>query len=477
MGSGGGGSSGAVSLPEYQQTIHAYALNDYSGATPTVDFKKHITTNINAAMDNSPFSGSAYDPDTRTAAMATAASTFKSAADALAYGTDFPLFFTAATGQLSALRHMTESITAQAELDALVDRVTPTTDWEAMLASVVAKVVSTLVPQLHLTNAQTELGYLDTLLDAIVHTTDVKTMISNAATQVDTSVNPRSYFTAQAAAAAAILGDDIDTNITPAFQAGMRDLNCVMSSAFVIGLAQINSRKTDQLAKLTADLQTTAYMKRTEIITQAIVEMCKLYIGQLGGRSDQAKTGVALYLGHDKNLVDSITAGVVEEVRLQLGKLSAKTDSAKLAALIYGQEDEGYVRNILTTVDMIYKYHMQQVDFKRVAAHMTAEVNRTALVAEKEEADVNRDIDVADAKWNLELWAYLGNLLASVQGAVVQTTPGKSTASSALGGALMGAAGGAGILAAWPAAAAAVPGGGPAILAAGALLGIGASLL
>lgn len=476
MGSGGGGSSGAVSLPEYQQTLHAYALNDYSGGTPTVDFTKHITTNINAAMDNSPFSASAYNPDTRTGNMATAASTFKSAADALAYGTDFPLFFTAAAGELSGLRHLTESVAALGELDSLVDGVTPTTDWEGALASVVAKIVSTVVPQLHLSSAQTELGYLDTLLDTIVHTTDVKSMISNAATQIDTSVAPGSYFTAQAAAAASIIGDDIDNNITPAFQAGMRDLNAVMSSSFVIGLAHINSRKTDQLAKLTAELQTAAYMKRTDIITQAVVEMCKLYIGQLGGRSDQAKTGVALYLGHDKNLIDAITAGAAEQIKLQLGQLSAKVDSAKLAALIYGQQDDSYIKELLATVEMVYRYHLQQVDFKKVAAQLTADVNRLALVAEKEEVDVNRDIDVADAKWNLELWAYLGNLLASVQGAVVQTSPGKGTASSVIGGGLMGAAGGAGILAAWPAAAA-IPGGAPAVLAAGALLGIGASLL
>lgn len=478
MGSGGGGSSGAVSLPQYQQELHAYAMATYSGGTPTDHFgaKYRLAVQIVNQMDNSPYNSlSAYDPDVRTAAMTGAALYFKNAADALAYGTDFPAFFVAAAAELTGVSHLSDMVSDIGELDTLVDGLTPTTGWEAMLASVVGKVVSTLLPQLHLTNASGELASLDSLLDSIVHTTDVKTMISNAATQIDTSIAPNKYFTAQAAAASAILGDDVDDTLSR-YYAGMRDLNSIMISAYPIGAALLMNRKTDQLAKLTADLQSAAYMKRTDIIAQAVSDMVKLYLGEVAGRGEQARIGTSLYLTHDKNLIDAITAGTIEEVKLQLGKISGKVDSAKLSVLAYGQSDDTYGKQLISVADAMSRYHLQQLDFKRFAAQMTAEANRVALVAEKEETDINREIDVADALWNLELYKYLGNMLAAVQGAVVpHGAPGKSTASSAIGGALMGASAGAMLASAAPALAAAGPAGW--LIGAGAALGVAAGLL
>ena len=483
MGSSGGGSSGSVSLPGYLQWIHALSLSEgWSSSIPSVVPGTHMVDLINANVGNSPYSSmTAYSPDTRTGNITTAASTFKAAADALAYGTDFPLFFISAAAELSSTSHLEDMETAIGAYDEDVEGMSPKTDWEALLASVVAKVVSTVVPQLHLSSKETQLGYLDTLLDGVVHTTDVKAMISDAAAQIDTSIAPDAYFTAQAAAAGTILGDDIDNEITPRFQAGMRDLNSVMNSAYVIGLANINARKTDQIARITADLQTAAYMKRAEIISAAVVEMTKLYLGTIGGRADQARVGNEVYATHDKNLIDCITAGVVDEVRLTLGRLSAKADSAKLSLLAYTTVEGQANKDLLALVGLIAQYHLQQVDFKRHAANMTMEGQKLALIAEKEEWDAERDIDIHDATWDFDCFVYLSNFIAGVQGGVfVPNEPKRNAMGTALGGALMGTAGGAaaiGMAGGWGAAATSMAAvGGPwGALAVGAALGIGAA--
>lgn len=57
------------------------------------------------------------------------------------------------------------------------------------------------------------------------------------------------------AAEGALLDDDIDANILPRFQAGMRDINAVMSSSYVIGKSVIEDARTKALSKFSAELK------------------------------------------------------------------------------------------------------------------------------------------------------------------------------------------------------------------------------
>lgn len=56
-------------------------------------------------------------------------------------------------------------------------------------------------------------------------------------------------------AEAELLDDDIETNVLPRFQTGMRDLNAVMSSSFKIGGAVIEDARVKSLAKFSAELK------------------------------------------------------------------------------------------------------------------------------------------------------------------------------------------------------------------------------
>jgi len=53
----------------------------------------------------------------------------------------------------------------------------------------------------------------------------------------------------------AILQDELDSQVLPKFMAGMRDINAVMSSSFVIGKALLMDTKQKQIAKYSAELR------------------------------------------------------------------------------------------------------------------------------------------------------------------------------------------------------------------------------
>lgn len=57
------------------------------------------------------------------------------------------------------------------------------------------------------------------------------------------------------AAEADLLDDDIDANVLPRFQVGMRDINSVMASTFVTGKAMIEDAREKALSKFSAELK------------------------------------------------------------------------------------------------------------------------------------------------------------------------------------------------------------------------------
>lgn len=85
-----------------------------------------------------------------------------------------------------------------------------------------------------------------------------------------------------------------------------------------------------------------------------------------------------------------------------------------------------------------------KLEYQKVASSVIAEIYRMKIVAKGEENNLNMEIDDKDAKWDLEVFQYGANLLASIGGGTGSTAkPGPSQAQSAIGGALSGAAAGA----------------------------------
>jgi hypothetical protein len=188
-------------------------------------------------------------------------------------------------------------------------------------------------------------------------------------------------------AAVDAFGDDLSSRITtevyPRFEGGMRDINAVMSSAFVIGKANIENQRLREVAKFSADMRARA-------------------------RMDDAIRVVGLRL-----------------------------------------------------------------EYEKAVAQIMIEARRIKIVAQKEEVDKNLIIDEADAKWDMEVYQYGANVLASISGGTDSPSLTKRNPTvSAIGGALSGAASGA------MAGSMIMPGYGTAIGAiAGAALGIGAAMM
>lgn len=164
--------------------------------------------------------------------------------------------------------------------------------------------------------------------------------------------------------------DRLTGTVLPRFEAGMRDINAVVSSAFVIGRATIEAD---------ADAEVT---------------------------QEAARHGSKLRIA-------------VKATDGQVGELNLKK------------------------AELINKAYQVDADFEKLAAQLMVEAYRIKIVAKKEEIDANQEHDVADAKWDLEVFQYGANVMASVAGGTSYPTGKKNVAMSAIGGALSGAAAGA----------------------------------
>jgi hypothetical protein len=210
----------------------------------------------------------------------------------------------------------------------------------------------------------------NTILAGIDEGTDVMALYTAAVTAMQNNLDADvDSFSSQ-------LNDNLTSVVLPRFEGGMRNINAVQSSAFIIGRGIIEAFNARDVAKYSGDLR----IKAAVSITQ--------------------------------NMVQLMTNKYAWE--------------------------ESYTR-------------------------MVVESNRIKIVAKGEENRENVEYDKADAEWDLSIFKYGGNLLASISGsAVAQGVEGPSIAKQALGGAMAGAAAGA------------VVGGGPV----GALIGggLGAAL-
>lgn len=78
-----------------------------------------------------------------------------------------------------------------------------------------------------------------------------------------------------------LLDDDIEENILPRFKAGMRDINSVMASSFVIGQSIIESARVKKLAEFDADLRYKLVPVAAEVFNSHLTwnkDVIKIYI-------------------------------------------------------------------------------------------------------------------------------------------------------------------------------------------------------
>lgn len=207
-----------------------------------------------------------------------------------------------------------------------------------------------------------------------------------------------------------VLDRDLTAKVYPLFNASMRDINSIMSSAYPIGLSQIVEGRDAQLAKYDAELRHKATLLEAEIkgrkeLTQAELEV----------RADQIEAELKLR-------ADSLN----EELKLKRHELVQSMSRQLLAMFV--QEDQ-------------FKR-----DLEKAFSAARIEANRLMLVANREGVQQNIDVRNTTATWDLEVFQYGANLLAAIGGGTA--TPGgqkMSKTQSVLGGVFSGAAMGAAV--------------------------------
>jgi hypothetical protein len=117
----------------------------------------------------------------------------------------------------------------------------------------------------------------------------------------------------------------------------------------------------------------------------------------------------------------------------------------------------------LNGVQAISSLLSTQLQFGVAISNLTTDANRIKIVSKQEETDKNLKYDRQNAVWDLEMYQYGSNVMASIAGTALKQESEVSTGASVLGGALTGAAVGAAI--------------GPVgALSGGAVAGIGAAI-
>lgn len=193
---------------------------------------------------------------------------------------------------------------------------------------------------------QTKLDSFETEVSGIDEEADWASMLAKAKTELDTNFND----------AALNRIDPAQLKAINRFTAGMADINAVNSSAFVIGLALIESEVTKGISQQIEE-------RRGRMLLQAVAEMIQLLLSRVTGR--------------------------------------------------------------------------------QTVATLQAEISKILMIALQEQRDRDLEIDEADARWDLEVFAYGQNLLSSISGAPMVPRPlskGQSALAGALGGASAGAA-------------------------------------
>jgi len=94
-------------------------------------------------------------------------------------------------------------------------------------------------------------------------------------------------------------------------------------------------------------------------------------------------------------------------------------------------------QDVIQVIDMKLRY-------QQVVSQFIIEANRVKIVASKEQVDTDVKYDEADAVWDLSVFQYGANVMASVAGGTASPAQKQpSTAQSMIGGAMSGAAAGA----------------------------------
>jgi hypothetical protein len=156
-------------------------------------------------------------------------------------------------------------------------------------------------------------------------------------------------------------------------------------------------------------------------------------------------------------LDDNVTTRILPRFRRGMQDINAVTSSAfaigeAIIEAFQARDVAKYTSSLrmglgdkrLQAVEQMMNLMARRVGWKESYTKMLVESKRIKIVAKKEQIESDAAIDEKDAKWDLEVFQYGGNLMAAIGGGTaIPNMAGKNQTASAIGGAMTGAAAGA----------------------------------
>ena len=449
---GGGGSSGKVDFPDYLKHLQSDWLSEAdSGNDGYVSLNSSMADEMNTALGTggNPWAAqTAYDPSPDIADMSDALTGLLDMVEKYDEVNDSG----ASTGKVNK-QTWADAYTTAAGMGYIPTDVTP--DAVSDTGASGAITLGTLTAQDATAGSATASHAAPT--DPIGPTITVPSI-------TDTDIN------SDISAYSDLLVDNSNTKIIPQFEAGMRDIGMVASSAFPIGEAIIGSFINRDIAKYGTGLR----VKATELNLDSSVRgsLAKLDSDnkvaiskadldtRVSVSNAELDTKIALAIMEETTKVSisnadrhTKTDAIVFDADTR-SKLSNQDLNARISLANTSKDlsmSELVARTSLSNVQM--QLALENMNVSKTAQVMSLifnrflwgksyddiviEESRIAATANKEETDKNIEISDKAGRWPLDVFHYGANLLASVQGA--STSPGAqppSTLQTALGGAL-----------------------------------------
>lgn len=241
------------------------------------------------------------------------------------------------------------------------------------------------------------------------------------------------------------------------FTAGMADINAVQSSAFVFGMASLESDRMQDVAEFESQLKLQTY---TQILPQYISEFSLNLFKYLQSQLQDISQYATVYANNLQSYNSYFNALMQTQAELFVQKFNR-----------HAQEQGVQDRVALTSQYQIYQQAIngmsqlvgRNIEYEHGTAALKAEIGRLEVAAMNDHGDRVIDIKAKEVDHPLMVFQHGFNALASVTGGTVGFPKEANKAQSAIGGALSGAA--AGMMSG---------GGNPLAIGAGALLGFGA---
>lgn len=156
----------------------------------------------------------------------------------------------------------------QTWLTALASLITTATTGDSPFASDTA-----YDPTTRITTMDNAVCAFNGVVDALAHETDWESAVDAAVAKIDAAVIDDTTITTDIDAYSDQLDDEITNKVLPAFQGGMRDVNAVYSSAFVMGEAHIYAMRDRDVAKYASELRVKLNLYRVELIKASVSNM------------------------------------------------------------------------------------------------------------------------------------------------------------------------------------------------------------